>query len=419
MNRLNILINAYSVSPKHGSELGMGWNWIIHLANYCSLYIISESEWKEEIEQAIATLPQNSNLHFYYIDQNPKAIRMGKNQGDWRFYWYYNQWQKKAFHLAQEIVKKQHIDLIHHLNIIGYREPGYLWKISGIPYVWGPIGGMELTPTAYLKGAGFQKHCFTYTKNLINWLQSRYNLRVRKAFCHADILIAATSRIQHSIQKIYHKPCYQLNEIGCHMTRPLSEKSSYHPFRILWVGRFFFTKQLQIALHAMNLLKGYSDIELHVCGSGSEQETVLYRQMAKNMGLQSSIVWHGQLSLEEVRNIREQSDLFLFTSIMEGTSTVLLEAVESGLPILCFDTCGMADVVNEKIGIKIPLSSPERSARDFAQAILTLYNDPARLQSMSNACIEEAQKRSWTSYAATMFQWYQEAILNHQKAYEK
>ncbi len=31
---LNVLINAYAVSPNWGSEPGMGWNWII---KYCSL----------------------------------------------------------------------------------------------------------------------------------------------------------------------------------------------------------------------------------------------------------------------------------------------------------------------------------------------------------------------------------------------
>ena len=29
---LNVLVNAYAVSPAWGSEPGMGWNWVVNLA---------------------------------------------------------------------------------------------------------------------------------------------------------------------------------------------------------------------------------------------------------------------------------------------------------------------------------------------------------------------------------------------------
>ena len=43
---LNILIDAYAISPNWGSEQGMGWNWVSNLARYCNLYIITEGEWQ-------------------------------------------------------------------------------------------------------------------------------------------------------------------------------------------------------------------------------------------------------------------------------------------------------------------------------------------------------------------------------------
>lgn len=52
------------------------------------------------------------------------------------------------------------------------------------------------------------------------------------------------------------------------------------------------------------------------------------------------------------------ADLFFFTSVSEDTSTVVLEAVSCNLPVLCFDTCGMGYVINDKVGIKISLSNP-------------------------------------------------------------
>ena len=125
---LNVLINAYAISPNWGSEPGMGWNWIINLAKYCNLYIITEGEWKDDIETAVQTLPQKNNLHFYYNPLPDRIRKMCWNQGDWRFYWYYRKWQKKIFEIAQSIIREHHIDVIHQLNMIGFREPGFFME---------------------------------------------------------------------------------------------------------------------------------------------------------------------------------------------------------------------------------------------------------------------------------------------------
>ena len=47
---LKILINAYACSPNMGSEPGMAWNWCSNLAKYCELFIITEEEFRDKIE---------------------------------------------------------------------------------------------------------------------------------------------------------------------------------------------------------------------------------------------------------------------------------------------------------------------------------------------------------------------------------
>ena len=83
---INVLINAYACSPSWGSEPGMAWNWISNLASYCNLYIITEGEWKDEIEEAVRKHPHKEHLHFYYNPVSEKIRKMCWNQGDWRFY---------------------------------------------------------------------------------------------------------------------------------------------------------------------------------------------------------------------------------------------------------------------------------------------------------------------------------------------
>ena len=173
---LNILIDAYAIAPNWGSEQGMGWNWITALAHYCECFVVTECEYKIYIDSWMAN-KENAllakNIHFFWnpIDNNDmesKSIRkMCWNQGDWRFYKYYKKWQKKTADIARSICKKEKIDILHQLNMIGFREPGYLWQVSketGIPFVWGPTDSKDEFPLQYTEGAGLKTKIFLWLK---------------------------------------------------------------------------------------------------------------------------------------------------------------------------------------------------------------------------------------------------------------
>ena len=61
-----VLINAYACNPDWGSEQGVGWHWSVELAKYCKVIVITEGEFKGNIERAMADLPQKDNLTFIY-----------------------------------------------------------------------------------------------------------------------------------------------------------------------------------------------------------------------------------------------------------------------------------------------------------------------------------------------------------------
>lgn len=406
---LNILINAYAVSPSWGSEPGMGWNWIIHLAKHCRLYVITEGEWKEEIVAAMLTLPQAGNISWYFIPSSEKVRRMCWNQGDWRFYWYYRKWQKLALVKAEEILKSSHIDVIHQLNMIGYREPGYLWKIKYKPYIWGPIGGMELVPIQYFKNGGIALNLVSRMKNLLNWLQVRRSRRVRLAIQRADVLISAVQGVKETILKIHHQESIVIPETGCLVREAKLNFKSLEfgkPMKLLWVGKFDARKQLGIALDTVSILSSKIPVELHICGTGTDDQVVHYKQMAKRLGIQDNVVWYGKVPMNVVHEVREQSHMFFFTSVMDATSTVLVEAIQSCLPIVCFDTCGMSSIVDDSIGTKIPLTTPEQSVKDFAGAILEYYRNGDLLQKKSMACKEKMVDLSWETKAKIMVELY-------------
>lgn len=405
---MNILINAYACAPNWGSEQGMAWHWITELAKMHNLYVITEGEWKKEIEEAVALLDVKDNIHFYYNPVSDKIRSMCWNQGDWRFYWYYRKWQKKTLTIARQICSEHRIDIIHQLNMIGFREPGYLWNIYDTHYIWGPVGGMEIVPLSYLSGMPLSKKTKYIVKNMLNHLQIRYSTRVCKAIHRADIVIAATQGTYNSFVKLHHiKPVY-MNEAGC----TILEQHTAHNFNkdqldILWVGRFLDTKKLDIAIRTIAKVKDLP-VFLHIVGNGSDTENAMYQQMADKMGISNNIKWYGKLANKKVQEMMNQMDLFLFTSVLEGTPHVVLEAITNCLPILCIDTCGQGQLVNESIGWKVPLTNPQQNSTDFAAILRHIIINRDEIKQKSDNCKQRQRELSWENKLVTMNKIYQQ-----------
>lgn len=407
---ISILINAYACSPNMGSEPGMAWNWCINLAQHCDLHIITEGEFRDKIEMILPTIPQGRNMHFYYNPVSDEIRRMCWNQGDWRFYKYYKEWQWKTYLLAKDICQKTHIDILHQLNMIGFREPGYLWKIPNIPFVWGPIGGLKQFPTAYLKGCGLKMQLFNRIKNIINIAQIKYDRRINKAFNRADLLISSIPDSYKAIKKYKGLESIIIPETGCFDTQKnIIKNFNDESLHIMWVGKFDFRKQLSLALHALKETHNPA-FHLDIYGSGNEIQILEAHNLAKSLNIEQLVTWHGNQPNNIVMEAMRKAHLFLFTSISEDTSTVVLEAVSNQLPVICFDTCGMGYVINEEIGKKITLTNPKQSINDFAKELNKLEGNRDLLIEMAKNCKKRQQELSWDKKAQQMVRLYKKIL---------
>lgn len=413
---MNVLVNAYACNPYWGSEQGIGWHWSIELAKYCKVIVITEGEFQENIEKALAELPQKENLTFVYNNVSGKVRKMCWNQGDWRFYYYYRKWQKKTLEIAREICEKERIDIIHQLNMQGFREPGLLWKIKGPKYVWGPVGGMGLVPMAYLKGEPLKKRFFFRLKNMINSLQSRYQPNVRYAVEKADVLLASTPDEQRIFKEIYHRDSFFLNDTGCELKMIVHDwnRPDNAPLDILWVGKFDFRKQLGLAIRVIGELRDL-DVRLNIVGGGPNENEYKneYKNLAEELGVADKCPFCGIVPNKDVLKMMQKADLFFFTSIKEDTSTVILEAINTGLPIICFDTCGFGPIVDESIGKKIKITNPEQSVKDFADVIRHICHHRELLPQMSEKCGLKQQGLSWSHKAEFVVEIYEKLLTEH------
>lgn len=144
------------------------------------------------------------------------------------------------------------------------------------------------------------------------------------------------------------------------------------------------------------------DIALHILGEGSKEETERFKQLAETLGIGSKVMWYGQVSHTEVLKQMRESDLLFFTSIIEGTPHVVLESIQECLPVVCFNTCGQGEVVNESVGMKIEVSNPNDSVEQFSTILHSLYNDRKRLSLWRENCEKRAKELTWDGKARQM-----------------
>jgi len=415
----SILINSYTCCPNMGSEQGMGWNWIVSLAKYCECYVVSEGEFRSEVEEWL-NIPQNKELadriHFYWNPVSPRVRKMCWNQGDWRFYKYYKEWQRKTADIARDICKNEKIDVLHQLNMIGFREPGYLWQVSreiGIPFVWGPIGGLKQFPLSYSDGGGLKMKLFIHVKNFINTYQIKHSSRVISALNQANALISSIPDSYNAIMKYHGLKSIIIPETGCFCSETKEDYSRVDSkflnsqdsnLQIMWVGKFDFRKRLDIAIKAVAKTK--RDVRLMVYGSGNYHQVNNAKKLACSLGVEEQIQFMGICSNDDVKVAMNNADLFLFTSVNEDTSTVVLEAISNGLPVLCFDACGMSAVIDETVGRKVQLTTPSQSVLDFAEQIRFFDDNREELKKRSEACVTRAEELSWDNKAKKMLEIY-------------
>lgn len=411
---ISILINAYGCSPNRGSEQGLGWCWISELAKYCKVTVITESEFKDEINNELNKFYLKNNITFHFVDIGEKARKMCWNQGDWRFYYYYRLYQKDVYKLAQKLHKEAPFKIVHQLNMICYREPGYLWKLENTNFIWGPVGGFTNVPCSYFSSLSLKKAIFYTIKNILNWGIASFVPRIRKAAENSSLIFSASKESQRAIEKFYNKKSILLNETGFKPTSSNYEKIinvNKTSLDILWVGRFIPTKLLSLALKSLSYLDPQLDINFHILGDGNNKLEL--QNLAKKLKISEKCIWHGLVSKEKVQEHMQKADLLFFTSIVEGTSHAIMEAIANNLPILCFDTCGHGEIVNDKIGIKIPLSTPQKSAIDFAEIISILYFNREKLQILTKGNTELLTSLTWEFKAKKMYEYYLSIINNN------
>lgn len=116
-------------------------------------------------------------------------------------------------------------------------------------------------------------------------------------------------------------------------------------YMLISVGELNKNKNHQIAIKAISKLKN-RNIKYVLCGEGPLENDL--RTLAEELGVEDQIKFIGFRT--DIPELMTSADVFVFPSYREGLSLSLMEAMATGLPIICSKIRGNVDLVYHQEG---------------------------------------------------------------------
>ena len=137
------------------------------------------------------------------------------------------------------------------------------------------------------------------------------------------------------------------------------------------------------ALAALKETEEYQNMHYLIVGRGEEWPSL--EESARQLGVSDHVHFLGYRT--DAPDMYRCSDLFLFVPFREGLSVALMEAMGSGMPILCTEIRGNTDLVDDGVSGQFVENEPQA----LAEAILELYRDPERRAAYGAAAAEKVK----------------------------
>ena len=415
--RRRILLSAFAFDAAGGSEAGLGWQVARRLARHHDVTVLFGNlkpapRDPANIKALNRACEEAGGIRPVLIEASPTAKSMARfshNPGFWWLYYRaYQLWQKQALETARRLHAEAAFDLVHHLNIIGYREPGYLWQME-IPFVWGPLSGSPMVPFPFLRTFGPGQFYRWGSRNLANAWQMRRSARCLAAARKAAKIWAVSASDRDMVSRHWGREAEALLETGGEPQpgRAPRQRTADEPLRLIWSGRFDPIKMLTVVFEALAGIRDQS-WELHILGDGPEGPR--WKRAERACKLTGKVFWHGMVPRPKALEIMNTGHVLLHSSVKEGTPHVVVEALCLGMPVVCHDACGMGIAVDERCGLKIPLANPAASARGFAAALARLHDDTGLLPRLSQGAMSRARELDWDTKVLHFEQAYRKAL---------
>ena len=374
-DKIKIFVSAYACEPGLGSEIGVGWHWVLEMSKHFELWVLTRESNRGTIEPWIAAHPEFAGIHFLYFDL-PKWARFWK-KGLRGVRTYYNLWQYCTNRIVKRTMQDNEIKIFHHLTY-----GNVLWKVSSYGqkqfFVWGPVGGLETIPAEY------SRH-YTLKSRLIEWMRRTaikmlpLNYGLKKRCRYADLILCKTEITRDLIPAKYRDKSVLFTDVAVEMSEHSATVQNKESNRIdfITVGRLDAWRGFDLVIESFACVaKDDKRMHLTIVGKGSDKARLI--QLVERYGLQEQVTFTGKVSMEQYNKLLAGADIVVNASLKEGAVTVSFDSMAMGKPLICIDTTGYTRYFSNEYAVVIPRTGREEVIADIATAMERMKDEKER-----------------------------------------
>ena len=391
---VRLLLSAYACRPGAGSEVGIGWNWAQHLAETgAEVDVLTASRNRSEAELFAGQHPE-LRLRFHYVHV-PFLSEWSHGAK------HYLLWNLGAWRLARKLARARQWDAVVHVSYGSVHLPTQLWRL-GLPTVFGPVGGGQVTAEELLPYFGTQVRNERRRTALTRMLPSLPFYR--SSMRHMRVVLGANSETVSLARRAGATDVRLMCDTGLREDYRAERPRQFEPggaTRLLWVGRFMPRKGLLLALDALQ--HSTPEVSLTLLGDGLDPGEV--KRLIDERGLAGRVHWTGErVGWMEVRECYRTHDALFFTSLRDTFGSQLLEAMSQGLPVVALSMNGARDFLPVDGAIKVEPATTAEATRQRLTAALNEYARTGAEQRsrMSEVVWRSAQEFAWPRRAEQM-----------------
>lgn len=172
-------------------------------------------------------------------------------------------------------------------------------------------------------------------------------------------------------------------------------------FVLLSVGELIPRKNHEVVIRALSVLKQLdklNHIEYVICGRGSYEADL--RKLAEGLDVADHVHFLGYRN--DISEICNCADLFVFMSHQEGLPVALMEAMACGLPAVCSNIRGNTDLIEDGVTGLLANNTPEEVARSISK----MKSDTALRNRVASAALQKIKQFDLSSVEDEMSKIY-------------
>lgn len=178
-------------------------------------------------------------------------------------------------------------------------------------------------------------------------------------------------------------------------------------FVLLSVGELIPRKNHEVVIRALSALKQLdklNHIEYVICGRGSYEADL--KKLAEGLDVADHVHFLGYRN--DISEICNCADLFVFMSHQEGLPVALMEAMACGLPAVCSNIRGNTDLIEDGVTGLLANNTPE----EVAQSISKMKSDTALRNRVASAALQKIKQFDLSSVEDEMSKIYGGGVRN-------